>query len=136
MKVFPYFLFLLALAAGFTACGQKGGNAKAPAADIVAMWDQMMVVHDAVMPKMSDISRLKKQLRADSANLDLITKLTKAEDGMWAWMHELTPLSKLEEQPTEAAVQYLRRETARIEGVSKMMMDGIREAEDRLGIKQ
>ncbi|MEZ4983421.1 MAG: hypothetical protein R2795_00015 [Saprospiraceae bacterium] len=127
-----HIIFSLAFISFFSACGQTGNKTATPPKDLTTLWEEMMVVHDEVMPKMSDITRLKKQLRGDSANLALITQLTKAEDGMWDWMHNLTPLHKLEEMENAPARDYVLKETAKINTVSKMMKDGIAAAEARL----
>ncbi|GAB5552405.1 MAG: hypothetical protein Sapg2KO_19960 [Saprospiraceae bacterium] len=92
-------------------------------------WDEVMVVHDEVMPKMSELSRLKKQLRQDSMkHADLIATITKAEDGMWDWMHQLTPLKTIKTMPEAEAKATLDQEMSSITEVKRLMLESIETA--------
>lgn len=70
-------------------------------ADLKALEDQVMAVHDEVMPKMADITKLTAELRAIKAKIkenpdgkmvspdgleELMGSLKLAEQGMWDWM--------------------------------------------------
>ena len=81
-------------------CGEK----KQTESKTDALLDKVMAVHDEVMPKMSDIMRLKKELNAkvdellaagEDENSNKITELKKAienldnsNEGMMSWMRE------------------------------------------------
>ena len=66
-----------------------------------ALYDQVMIIHDEVMPKMGDINRISRTIRAELdtvppidtllklQQLDLLIRLGKAEEGMMVWMNEL-----------------------------------------------
>lgn len=96
-------------------------------------WDKVMVVHDEVMPKMSDLARLKKQLKQDpNKHAELIAQITKAEDGMWDWMNQLTPLKTIKTLPEEKAKSILNQELVRISEVKKGMLESIEMAKNEL----
>jgi hypothetical protein len=86
-------------------------------------WDQVMVIHDEVMPKMGALHQMTKSLKAQWENneeLDDVTKddisiaiqeLESADEGMWDWMHELKQLKPLQEAEShEAILQYLEEQ--------------------------
>src|SRR6186997_2874672 len=87
-------LFIIALAWG---CGQKSH-------DNQALYDEVMKVHDEVMPKMDDIYKLKQELKKQiSDKPDLvdekrrtieatILKLDSASEAMMVWMRNFNPL--------------------------------------------
>ncbi len=94
-----------------------------------------MVVHDDVMPKMSDINRLKKGLRElpqDRSTMTAITDLTKAEDAMWDWMHGLKTQVQIDSLAHEEALDYLWREKTRIEEVRDLMLKSMEQGEKAL----
>ena len=121
------------LALVLTACAETPQQASSTLSDD---WSAMMVVHDEVMPKMSNIARLKKQLKGDSTALPIVLKLTKAEDAMWEWMHGLRQESELREMPEPKAKAYLAKETQHIEEVKAMMLNSMAEAETYLDSKE
>ena len=121
------------LALVLTACAETHQQASSTLSDD---WSAMMVVHDEVMPKMSNIARLKKQLKGDSTALPIVLKLTKAEDAMWEWMHGLRQESELREMPEPKAKAYLAKETQHIEEVKAMMLNSMAEAETYLDSKE
>lgn len=129
MNTFKYIPALLAIVLFFAACKYQKSPAVVGTDDVQQQWDAMMVIHDQVMPKMSDINRLKKQLRQDTAQLALTAKLTEAEEGMWAWMHELKPFNEVQLMPTPEAKNYIRQETEKIQAVSRLMDESIGKAE-------
>lgn len=86
------FTFILIISAAFVSCdnGKKESEAK--------LHEEVMAVHDKVMPKMAELNRLKKQLKSyketiaennvelkDSV-LNAILLLSKSEDLMNDWM--------------------------------------------------
>ena len=69
-----------------TGCKEKS----AEAIYISEQHDKIMVIHDDVMPKMSDIYKLKKKIKKDE-NLKeshLLDSLEYAEEVMMEWMHD------------------------------------------------
>ena len=98
-----------------------------------ALRDEVFAIHDAVMPRMSEIVKLKgqlKELQADSikaleANA-MTNQLEKAEDGMMDWMNQFTQLEKLREtKKHDEIVAYLETEKLRIAKVRDDMNGGI-----------
>jgi len=96
------------------------------------LYDEVMVIHDDVMPKMTDINRAKKKLRKlkDGSNDELITlqieQLDAADEAMMSWMHEFDAreLSTLEEN-----LNYLHKEKSKIQQVSDQMLQSLQEAD-------
>ena len=61
-------------------CKDKGKEGEA-----TSQMEQVMIIHDEVMPEMSTIKRLQKKLRTlpqDSTQLEMITELKKAGDAV------------------------------------------------------
>ncbi len=100
------------------------------------LYDQVMSVHDSVMPKMKDIRQgiqyaetaLEKEALAESEKKELKTlkrSLIKAEDAMWEWMHGFDA----ERAKSDTATAYLRDEKVKIKNVSAMMRGSLEEIE-------
>lgn len=105
------------------------------------LFDEVMKIHDDVMPKMSDIHKLKKSLRSTLKNeqltdslktsvILLIKDLDTADDGMMDWMAEFKPPS--DTAPNEEIMQYLTAEKGKISSVSDDMLRSIKNATDFL----
>ena len=107
------------------------------------LWDEVMVIHDEVMPKMSNINRLSRLLRdqlgsedqsskADSEAIKAnVKRLDAAEEGMWAWMNNLKQLERLREETNhEGVMEYLNQEKKEIEKVRDDMLSAIEAAEE------
>lgn len=104
--------------------------------------DELMVVHDEVMPRMGEIHKLKKQLKKLSSksiegtdNSDLeeirnaIKDLEKADDGMMEWMASFKSPSKLRgEKSHDEIMNYLKDEKIKIEQVKVDMTKSIEQA--------
>ena len=129
---------------GLTACGgdNHAGHSEDPVAGQHAAeeqkWDEVMVVHDEVMPKMSEINRISRALRQkleedNSLPADLrqqaeaaVQQLTDAEEGMWEWMNNIRQLDALRESKNhEEIIQYLNDEQSRINEVRDAMLKSI-----------
>lgn len=92
-----------------------------------ALYDQVMDIHDEVMPKMEDMYKLKKDLQDKIANSPamveeqkkelegMIANLDSASNAMMDWMHNFNPLPDSVDQ--EAAREYLENEMERIKKV-------------------
>lgn len=76
-------------------------SSEGSANDLKALEDQVMAIHDEVMPKMADITKLTAELRVIKATIkenpdgkivspdgleELMGSLKLAEQGMWDWM--------------------------------------------------
>ncbi len=102
MKFLPYFLFFTLLMAS---CKQAPSadiaTEESPADALTTLENQVMTLHDEVMPKMQDISKILETLRSYKENapetpegklvyphgLDMLMgDLKLAEQGMWDWM--------------------------------------------------
>lgn len=132
------FLFLM-IALAFSACNTEQSTQE-------KLWDEMMVVHDEVMPKMGDLNRLSRDIRAQLdtvppidtllklQQLDLLIRLGKAEEGMMAWMSDLKLLDDLRATKShKEIIQYLETEKQRIGAVRDSMLVGIEAGEAALG---
>ena len=97
------------------------------------LYIEVMEIHDEVMPEMSTIHRLKKQLKAIDTTIvkspDYPTILThlnlleKADDGMMGWMAEFdNPAPDAEEA---VALKYLEKEKTKISEVRELMLESI-----------
>jgi peptidoglycan hydrolase CwlO-like protein len=92
-----------------------------------ALYEQVMDIHDEVMPKMEDIFKLKKELQDKIANTpgmvadqkkeleNMILTLDSSNNAMMDWMHNFSPLPDSANQ--EAAREYLENEMERIKQV-------------------
>lgn len=104
-----------------------------------ALYNQVMDVHDEVMPRMEDIYKLKKGLQEQIANTPdmvverkrqleaIISNLDSANNAMMDWMHKFEPLPDSVDQ--EKAREYLESEIERIKKVKDLMNESIEKAE-------
>ncbi len=134
---FKMILLALAFLAGLSACGAN----QAQEAEQQKLWDEMMVVHDEVMPKMSDINALSKQMEAATADTALTDELRDAtrkalydlqaaDKAMWDWMYGLQQLPDLRNgKKHEDIMQYLQDEIGKITEVKNAMLGSIEAAE-------
>ncbi|MCU0348517.1 MAG: hypothetical protein MUC59_16380 [Saprospiraceae bacterium] len=121
-------LFLMTIALGCSNANAEKEN---------ALRDEVFVIHDEVMPRMSEIVTMKgklKDFQMDStlsieANA-LTVRLEKAEEGMMDWMNKFTQVEKLRESKNhEEIMAYLEAEKQRISKVSDDMNSSIEAAE-------
>lgn len=102
-------------------------------AKIEKSYNNVMKVHDEVMPEISTINRLKKKLRKLEVNgdekLGLLKDLEDADEGMMSWMAEF----KLDKDGSvNDQLGYLKKEQLRIEIVSIKMKQSIQAAQKYL----
>jgi len=102
------------------------------------LYDQVMDVHDEVMPRMDDIMKLKRLLQEQIANTPdmvverkqqlekIISNLDSASSAMMNWMHEFNPLPDTVDQ--ELAREYLEEEMEKIRKVKTLMLESIDKA--------
>jgi HEPN domain-containing protein len=105
-----------------------------------ALYDQVMDVHDEVMPKMDDIMKLKRELQDKIANSpdmvverkeqleQVIANLDSASNAMMSWMHEFNPLPDSVDQ--EKAREYLESEMEQIRKVKTLTLESIEKAKE------
>ncbi|MEN0048153.1 MAG: hypothetical protein AAF806_13920 [Bacteroidota bacterium] len=96
------------------------------------LWDEMMVIHDEVMPKTSEIVRLQKQLKEQENTEALVQQLANAEEAMWTWMNGLKPYEKIGQMDETEAVQYLKASKAEVEKVSQQILESIEAGKAKL----
>lgn len=113
---------------------------------------EVMMIHDAVMPKMGELVVLKSAIsrkiaQTDSLlqttpsdfslkqtlrqSLDMASQLKKADEGMMNWMHEYRSDS-LKELPTSQAIQAFTNEKIKIEQVSDDMLKSMEQTQNFL----
>ncbi len=105
-----------------------------------ALYDQVMDVHDEVMPRMDDLMKLKRELQEKIANTPdmvvekkaqlekVISNLDSASTAMMNWMHEFNPLPDSVDQ--EKAREYLESEMERIRKVKSLVTETIEKAKE------
>ena len=103
-----------------------------------ALYDEVMGIHDEIMPKMEDLYKLKKalQTKLDStkdmaadkkAELEkMISSLDSASSSMMDWMHNFNPIPDSVDQ--EKAREYLENEMLRIKKVKEITLEVIEKA--------
>ncbi len=103
-----------------------------------ALYDQVMDIHDEIMPKVEDVYQLKKQLQEKMTSAtDLATDkkqelelmvihLDSADHLMMDWMHKFSPLPDSADQ--EKARAYLESEMEKIKRVKELMNESIEKA--------
>ena len=109
------------------------------------LYDQVMEVHDEIMPKMGDIMKYKKQLKskvdalAENAEMNsekiselqqAIAELDNSHEEMMAWMREFNP--DFEGLVSEEIMKYLDEQKAKIEQVGKVTYAALNHAEKLL----
>lgn len=104
-----------------------------------ALYEQVMDIHDEVMPRMDDIERLKRTLKEQIANTPdmvverkaelekIISNLDSASYVMMDWMHKFNPLPDSVDQ--ESAREYLETEMEKIKKVRDQMNESIEKAQ-------
>jgi len=110
---------------------EEGGNQ--------ALYDEVMKVHDEVMPKMNDIYKLKGQLKEKVDNTptmaddkkkeieSIVLRLDSASEGMMVWMRNFNPLP--DSVGEEQAKEYLEGEMEKIKKVREDVRKALEDAE-------
>jgi hypothetical protein len=144
---------LIALSTLFAACNQNKKDSELSddennpeAADVVdvsenqLLYNEVMKVHDQVMPKMDDLHRKKQELKkkiTDTPGLTAeqkqgiemrIAKIDSASEGMMVWMRKFNPLSDSDGE--EKAREYLENEMEKVKKVREDILEALREAEE------
>ena len=125
-------LFSVILLTSLSACDKKPDNQK-------VMIDEVMAIHDEVMPKMDEIMSLKSSL--DSASKvspdslkarELSSALEVADNKMMDWMEEYNP-DLLKGKSVDEITKYYADEKAKISEVKDLTDKSIEEAKAFLG---
>ncbi len=107
-----------------------------------ALYDQVMDIHDEVMPKSEDLYKLKKALQDKIANTPgmledqrkelerMISNLDSTSSAMMDWMHNFNPLPDSTDQ--EAAREYLENEMERIKKVRERTNEALEKAKSMI----
>ena len=110
-----------------------------------ALYDQVMDIHDEVMPKMDDLYKLKQELQEKIANTpsmvedqkkeleNMISNLDSTSNAMMDWMHNFSPLPDSTDQ--EKAREYLESEIERIKKVRDLTNETLEKAKSIAGKK-
>jgi hypothetical protein len=100
---------------------------------------ETIAIHDEVMPKMDDIMKLKKSLKAEQDSVStekstdiqqMIISLENSDRAMMNWMRNYDP--QMEGMSDEEKIEYLKKQKASIHEVSEQMKSSISEAENYL----
>ncbi len=141
MLKMQHFTILLTVLLLTAACGGDTPNSNDSTADSATaaedpksiLFAEVMEVHDAVMPKMSEMNRLRRDLKAlpesTPETAAAIDSLLMAEEGMWNWMRDFKTLDKFEGQPDATVLDYLNKEKVIISEVSRQMLSSIDRAQ-------
>lgn len=108
-------------------------------------WDEVMAIHDEVMPKISDINKTVKAFKDIRENdTELFTRyreqilinlqnLESAEEGMFTWMNELKRLPDLKaEMSQDEVLQYLEGEKTKVSKVKEDMLSSLSRSQELL----
>lgn len=145
------FAFLF-LAVALVACKPKSGQQEAPLEEQdldrgnvqiqQERWDDVMTIHDDVMPKMSEVNRLTEALKTRLPEATgeqqtqiqaVITDLEAADKAMWDWMYGLKQLNELRDSlQHEQIVSYLEGQEKSIAQVKDQIETAIQKAHELL----
>lgn len=124
-------IFLSTIAVVILSCGPVN---KDP--EVKNLYDEVMQVHDEVMPETSTIHKLKKQIRnlnnQDSISYVLLKQLDDADESMMQWMSDFGAYKKLNDASKEDKLNYLNEELIKISEVSNKMKDAISDSKTYL----
>lgn len=127
MKTVSKILFIIMLGS-LLACS----NAEKP------LYDQVMDIHDEVMPKMNDLYKLKKHLKDSIASTpdmpseqkekfeQTILLLDSAGNSMMVWMRQFNPP---DQKDKEAFRKYMESELVKVEEMKEYVLSAIEKAQ-------
>jgi hypothetical protein len=134
-------IMLFSLAIFISSCS----DSLAETSEVTELEEEVMYIHDDVMPKMSDIMKHKEkinELLTDSTwhesnpeyviNLrNTLDKLNEAEKEMWDWMHNYSDVFG-QLQTDQQKSEFLLQEKEKISEVRVLMLESIDQAENEL----
>ena len=105
-----------------------------------ALYDQIILVHDEVMPRLSEISTLKARIEAEmnlatdslakSDWLHHLKALDAADESMWVWMRQFD--SQMDSVATDTSYKYFENQKIEVDEVALNIKTSIGEAEKAL----
>ena len=111
-------------------------NSEFVSSEVKESYEEVMLIHDEIMPEVSTIRRLKKKVAKvdDSRNTkpELIKQLEDANEGMMDWMSKFDLDKKASEQQQ---LDYLSLEKKRVAKVSDDMVKAMKRANEYLNNK-
>lgn len=133
--IVAFFICLMAIA-----CQRKSGD-KEPDHEAVeespnqALYDEVMRIHDEVMPKMNDLHNAKTSLRTrlELPGLDenerqqiqnKISRIDSASESMMVWMRHFNPIP--DSTGEDKARAYLESELVKVKEVEKKILDALK----------
>ena len=155
MKQLKFFLMpvvlLMSMALVFSACGGSEGKSEEEKMDhLLDLQDDVVRVHDDVMPLTSNINRARQQImdyyQEHHEGMDeelenrmgvILQRLNDAHDGMFDWMGDWADTDQAAMEYDEA-IEYYDREMERIKQVAEDMRSSVSDAEElleELGLK-
>ncbi|MDH3648378.1 MAG: hypothetical protein OEQ53_01790 [Saprospiraceae bacterium] len=119
----------------------------AVSSDLRPLYDEILAVHDEVMPDLGTLTTLQEQvkikldeLRALPDDKDAIVEanrilgtLNKAENAMWSWMHNFAKLDSIPQTQQEA---FLKVEKLSVQDMKELVLTSIEQANSYLKIEQ
>jgi len=115
-------------------CGPKHNDS-----EVEALYDKVIEIHDDVMPKISDISKLRRKIRKQESkspeSLMLLNQLENADDAMMSWMSDFQVYKSYKDSTKESKMKYLNSEKVKITNVSDEMYEAINSAKEYLNEK-
>jgi len=136
MKKINYLLFLLVFA---LVLPQGCDSKKNPKID---GYKEIMAIHDAVMPKMGEVNRLKRTLQTEKSTVEdslkianinySIGELEESEDLMQTWMHQWAEKSQGLDKKSDSYQQFLKEQKKSIINVSDRIYHSMQHAEETL----
>lgn len=140
MKLSTVLLSALIALLLFSSC-DDGGQAERE-----ALRDEVMAIHDEVMPKMGDLRKARKSLeslaasmRSDTTSIARVQDLTAraieievANEAMMAWMRQYNPEIMTDGTPHEEVMNYLNEQKDAIEKVRDQMNQALSAGEEVL----
>jgi hypothetical protein len=121
---------------------QSGNGGDAEDAEVENLYEEVMYIHDDVMPKISLIQELQGKIKASqdggeldaemqTAHQDALLALNTAEQAMWDWMHAFSD-NYGKTTTKEEKMAFLNEEKIAITDVRDKMLNSISQAEELL----
>jgi len=132
-----FLVYTLLVSLSFLACkGEQKAEVAIEKTATGKVFDEVMVIHDDVMPMIADVHREKKRLKSlmetivDKDQKEAIEKsiffLTESNDAMMTWMAELD--SNKKNQDNQDAIDYFLKEKIAIDKISRLIKTSIANA--------
>lgn len=136
-------IYLISLSVLFAACGnqkEQTDDCSTLECEQQALYDQIIIVHDEVMPKLSEISTLKARIEAQmNLATDSLVKidwlhhlkaLDAADESMWVWMRQFD--SQMDSVATDTSYKYFENQKIEVDEVAVNIKTSISVAEKAL----